>query len=379
MFSWKKPFAVLLILSQFAGFASAHETPPVDAKAPLVQLAILLDTSNSMDGLIEQAKGQLWKIANELAYAKRDGKTPTLQVALYEYGNDNLRVGENYIRQVMPFTTNMDQVSAQLFALRTNGGSEYCGAVIRDAVNGLTWDSRPDVYKVVFIAGNEPFTQGPVAFQESIAQAAQKGINVNTIFCGNYAEGVQTQWDAGARLAHGRYFNIDSDQKIVVIPTPYDADILRLGSTLDETFVVYGKDGRAVMQEAESANAMASLGSAAGAPLERSVFKASKQYYSRSEDVVSQVSSGRMKAQELKKNDLPAALQSKSPAELDTYFKEQQAKRDAAQKQIGVLKVKREAFIADARKNQSTGGALTLDQAVQKAVREQAGAKGLRF
>ncbi|MES2507664.1 MAG: hypothetical protein V4599_13240, partial [Verrucomicrobiota bacterium] len=27
----------------------------------LVQIAILLDTSNSMDGLIEQAKSQLWK------------------------------------------------------------------------------------------------------------------------------------------------------------------------------------------------------------------------------------------------------------------------------------------------------------------------------
>jgi hypothetical protein len=39
-----------------------------------VQLAILLDTSNSMDGLIEQAKTQLWKIVNEMARSKRDGK-----------------------------------------------------------------------------------------------------------------------------------------------------------------------------------------------------------------------------------------------------------------------------------------------------------------
>ena len=33
----------------------------------LIQMAILLDTSGSMDGLIEQAKAQLWKIVNELA------------------------------------------------------------------------------------------------------------------------------------------------------------------------------------------------------------------------------------------------------------------------------------------------------------------------
>ena len=35
-------------------------------------LALLLDTSNSMDGLIDQAKSQLWKIVNELAAAKCD-------------------------------------------------------------------------------------------------------------------------------------------------------------------------------------------------------------------------------------------------------------------------------------------------------------------
>src|SRR4051812_18188401 len=100
MFSWKKPSAVLLALCQLAGFAVAvPDALVVDAKAPLVQLAILLDTSNSMDGLIEQAKSQLWKIANELAYAKRHGKNPTLQVALYEYGNDSLSPGENWIRQ----------------------------------------------------------------------------------------------------------------------------------------------------------------------------------------------------------------------------------------------------------------------------------------
>ena len=34
---------------------------------PKVEMAILLDTSGSMEGLIEQAKSQLWQIVNELA------------------------------------------------------------------------------------------------------------------------------------------------------------------------------------------------------------------------------------------------------------------------------------------------------------------------
>jgi len=41
----------------------------------LIQMAILLDTSNSMDGLIDQAKSQLWKIVNELALSKKNGKS----------------------------------------------------------------------------------------------------------------------------------------------------------------------------------------------------------------------------------------------------------------------------------------------------------------
>ena len=41
-------------------------------KKSSIQLALLLDTSNSMDGLIDQAKSQLWKIVNELATTKKD-------------------------------------------------------------------------------------------------------------------------------------------------------------------------------------------------------------------------------------------------------------------------------------------------------------------
>lgn len=47
--------------------------------------------------------------------------------------------GTNYIRQVLPLTRDLDKVSAELFKLTTNGGSEYCGAVIREAIDKLEW------------------------------------------------------------------------------------------------------------------------------------------------------------------------------------------------------------------------------------------------
>jgi len=77
----------------------------------VVQLAILLDTSNSMDGLIDQAKSQLWKIVNEMSRSKKEGETINLYVALYEYGNDNLSAEDGYVRMVSSLTNDLDKIN----------------------------------------------------------------------------------------------------------------------------------------------------------------------------------------------------------------------------------------------------------------------------
>src|SRR6187399_808181 len=88
-----------LATALLATAAAAPEAKPDDSR-PLVQLAILLDTSNSMDGLIAQAKTQLWQIVNEFIAAKQDGKVPKVEVALFEYGNDGLPGKGGHIRLV---------------------------------------------------------------------------------------------------------------------------------------------------------------------------------------------------------------------------------------------------------------------------------------
>lgn len=76
----------LLTTIAFAGATCAAATDATKSKAekekPLVQIALLLDTSGSMEGLIEQAKSQLWRIVNEFAKARQDGIAPEVQVAL---------------------------------------------------------------------------------------------------------------------------------------------------------------------------------------------------------------------------------------------------------------------------------------------------------
>ena len=95
-----------------------------------VQVAILFDTSNSMDGLLDQAKSRIWNIINDVSSLTHQGQTPKMEFAIYQYGNDGLEKSNHFIQQVLNLTGDMDLISQKLFSLRTNGGSEYCGAVI---------------------------------------------------------------------------------------------------------------------------------------------------------------------------------------------------------------------------------------------------------
>ncbi len=287
---------VLFVASAAAGFSEEK-----------IQLAILVDTSNSMDGLIGQAKAQLWKVVNELARTKRHGVHPALEVALFQYGNDRLSEQSGYIEMVSDLTTDLDRISEKLFQLTTNGGSEYCGEVVDRAVNRLSWSSSNDVLKVIYIAGNEPFTQGPVDYTASDAKAIRRGIIVNTIFCGPYQEGVATNWKDGADRADGRYMSIDQDEVAVSIPTPYDKDITRLGDELNGTYVAYGRSGAAgeSRQAAQDANA-ATMSPAAS--VERSVAKAQTAYSNSGWDLVDAVKSKEVKLGALKDEELPAQM-----------------------------------------------------------------------
>ena len=50
-----------------------------------VQLVILFDTSNSMDGLLNQAKAKIWAIVNEVSALRYQGTIPQLEIAMYDY------------------------------------------------------------------------------------------------------------------------------------------------------------------------------------------------------------------------------------------------------------------------------------------------------
>ena len=364
-----------------ADFASAKDiaiTPAKETKKPLVQIAILLDTSGSMEGLIEQAKSQLWKIVNEFAKAKQDGVTPEVQVALYEYGKSSLSAQSGWIRQIQPLNTDLDKISEELFALKTNGGDEYCGWVIKDAVNDLAWSPASDAYKAIFIAGNEPFTQGPVNYAESCKTAITKGIIVNTIHCGNEAEGINTKWKDGADLADGKYLVIDQNRAVVSIEAPQDKELAKLGVEINKTYCAYGVEGSlgAGRQEAQDKN-VATLASASGAVAQRAIAKASVNYRNASWDLVDAVKEKKADLASLKTEELPAEMQKLTLEERKTYIETKSKERADMQVKIGELNREREKYVATRMKE--IAGTNTLDAVVISAVREQSAKRNFKF
>lgn len=372
---------VALFAATTINLAQAKE-PAVKAdnetKKPLVQIAILLDTSGSMEGLIEQAKSQLWKIVNEFAKSKQDGVTPEVQVALYEYGKSSLAAASGWVRRIQPLTTDLDKISEELFALRTNGGDEYCGWVIRDAVNDLAWSAEGNVYKAIFIAGNEPFTQGPVNYADSCKAAIVKGIIVNTIHCGNEAEGINTKWKDGADLADGKYLVIDQNRAVVSIEAPQDKEIAKLGVELNKTYLAFGAEGKlgAGRQIAQDAN-VATLAPASGAVAQRAVTKASVNYKNSSWDLVDAVTEKKTDVAKLKAEELPAEMQKLSVTERKTYVETKAKERAEMQAKIQELNKDREKYVATRMKE--IAGTNTLDAVVISAVREQSAKRNFKF
>ena len=350
------------------------------AKKPLVQVAVLLDTSNSMDGLINQARTQLWKIVNELVSAEKDGSGPVIEVALYEYGNAALSRETGFIRQVMPFTRDLDKVSQELFALKTNGGDEYCGWVLKDAVEKLSWSRKDDVYKAIFIAGNEPFTQGPVDFAAAAAEAKTKGIFINAIFCGSRQEGIATQWLAGARASDGDYSYIDQSAPIYEASAPQDARISELGSKLNQTYVAYGARGAESMTRKKEVDSnMASAGAAVMA--DRAAFKAMAPAAAQEEsswDMISAVESGTVKKDEIKAEQLSPELKKMNKEDLGKYIDAKLAERKSIKAEITSLQQERKKFLAAEEKKRASGPG-TLDTAVINSIRSQATKRGFKF
>ncbi len=339
---------------------------------PKIQVAILLDVSNSMDGLIDQAKDQLWNMVNVMGKAQcLNGTHPAIEIALYEYGRSNGDVAHGYVKKITDFTTDLDELSKKLFSLTTNGGDEYCGRVIFTALHELKWDPSPLSYKTIFIAGNEDFLQGNLKYTIACTAAKNKGVIINTIYCGEKLQGIQEHWNLGAECGSGSFTNIDQQLKIENIPTPYDTILLSLNKSLNNTYVYYGAAGAGKYADQASVDEMNYQKNKSTA-VKRVEVKGKKELYTNTQwDLVDAetASPGTIKKVDVK--TLPKNLQNKSKEELERYVKNQKVNREALQKKIGTVSKQRNDFIAN-EKLKSNKNQPTLETAIESAIKMQA-------
>src|SRR5689334_17911756 len=173
---------------------AGHGQPDLQqSQARKIDLVIALDTSSSMNGLIDNARQKLWDVVSLLSKARPQ---PVLRVGLISYGNSGYDHSIGWVRRDAELTTDLDAVYAKLFALHTNGGEEYVARAVSTATTQMQWDQDQKTLKILFVAGNEPANQDPlIPVDRAVAEARQKGIFVNTIYCGSSSAGEAALWN----------------------------------------------------------------------------------------------------------------------------------------------------------------------------------------
>lgn len=377
---WQKLFVCVIALGilPVVGWARAEETEESgQAWAPdrpweVIDIALALDTSGSMNGLIEAAQLKLWEIVGDLT---RLEPSPILRVALLTYGDSRNDWKQGWVRVETDLTQDLDLVSERLSSLTSDSGrGEYVARVLQAALERLSWTASRDALKLVFIAGNEPADQDPeLDFREVSELARQEGIFVHAIFWGTAEHAHAETWKELAWFADGRFASVDHNTGTVIVETPFDQQLVELSTALTETFIPLGERGRERQaQLAEQDENARALGPAAAAS--RAQVRTSR-LYSTGWDLVDELESENVGLDELDENELPEGLRRMSLAERALYVEEMRSNRYNLIEQISELGRKRRRHIADqVEAGLDLSG--SFDAVILRAIRESAEEKG---
>ena len=351
----------------------------------LVQIAILLDTSGSMEGLVDQARCQLWNVVTELSKASRGDEASKLEIAVYQYGTESISKNKGCLRQVIGFTEDLDDVSQALFSLKIGGGDEFCGEVIDKALTDLEWNPASDVYKSIFIVGNEPFDQGTVTFGQALPKALSGSIVLNSIYCYDPKVKVAVkgmdQWEAAAKLTEGMYFRIDHNHHLPRMKTPFDSKMRELNRKMNETFIWYGNnsDKAANNQQAQDRNAAKMSDHAFAA---RMSAKIGHLYHHVHDDLIDAISHGVVKLDNMPVDKMPEALKKMTPEMREEFINTKIADRNRVRRLMAEVISQRHSFLQQKMSEQigkEGKSPQVLGDALAKAVRSQTTQRGFKF
>ncbi|MGB0716184.1 MAG: VWA domain-containing protein [Phycisphaerae bacterium] len=348
-----------------------HDPKASTAPVP-VDIVICLDTSGSMTALIDSARAQLWEIVNEFAQAK---PVPVLRVGLLTYGSpNNSNAANGWVVRQIGLSSDLDAVYAKMMGMTTNGGEEFVGWVLNDAIRTMDWSTDPRALKVVYVAGNESADQGSATFNfRSVGlEARERDILINAIYAGNASQGMAESWNQVASHGNGEYAAIDMSAGLRQRYTQYDDILIQLNTQLNATYIPYGRQGAQMRlrQEAQDAQAC-QLGKQTAAS--RSAAKGSVLYDNAHWDLVDASKDKKFEVSSVPVSQLPDAMQLMSEDERVKYLEQARQKRSKLQKKIQEVQLKRLAELRKQEENdESTEG---LGRATKRTIRSQAKSK----
>jgi Mg-chelatase subunit ChlD len=343
----------------------AQETRPVD-------VVVMLDTSGSMENLLDATRARVWDVVNELGRMK---PTPELRVGLVSFGTDKATEDQGFIIQHLDLTDELDDVYAELMGLTIGGDTELVGRALNEALDGMSWSPEYNALRVVFVAGNESADQGVEDddFRIAARAARDRDIIVNALYAGNRDQGIVEKWHEVAQAGEGNFSAIDPSTGSIQIAAPQDDLLLELNGRLNTTYVPYGEKGQDGLanQIAQDSNA-SRLGVQSCSS--RIVAKGGALYNNASWDLVDKTLEEGFDWDALSLADLPEEMQSMTLDESVEFIEAKRAQREGIQREIQAASAAREVFVKQAIANRI--GEAGLGEAMRKAIREQAMAKG---
>jgi hypothetical protein len=371
-------FAFLAAPTLACGGHYGEAPAPVEptAQAPRdVDLVLALDTSGSMEGLLDACRRKLWDLCSQLAQARPE---PRLRVALVTFGGSE-NADDGYVVVSSDLTEDLDVLYERLMAVRAAGGTELVGRAVHHALTRLSWSEQRGALKLLFVAGNESADQDQeFGFREQAQEALQRDVTVHGVFCGPGADGDAASWRELARFGGGEFAAIDHEGGTVSIATPHDEELTRLGIALNTTYLPFGAQGEVACQRqaAQDANTTSSGGASSGAS--RALWKSSGAYRNGGWDLVDACREEGFSWEGLKEEDLPEAMRGMTPAQRVAHVEALRQERTRIQARIQELNTQRQMFIeAEMAKVQDADR--SLDVALLKAVRQQASQRGFSF
>lgn len=380
-----KPLLRAAFLCSSLAAPAAFATPPppatpqqeeVKAVRPTLDVVFVLDTTGSMDGLIEGAKQKIWSIASRLASGT---PTPRIRVGLVGYRDR----GDAYVTKRFDLSEDLDAVYANLQGFKADGGGdtpEHVGKALGEAVSLMKWTDDAKAARMIFLVGDAPAHddyQDGWNTREWAKKAIAKGIVVNTVRCGEDATTARLFSDL-AKLADGSFVSIQQSGGMVAVATPFDAEMAKLNADIADKTLVGGSAGAQAEGGRELAALKAMPSTAVG---DRTSFRAKTKPAAPAAEVKAlgsiTLNAAPERVNTLKDEELPEVVRALPKAQRETYVRQQNAEQQQLQTKLLELSKKRDEFLtAESKKKKSTDA---FDDQVFEGVKKSAAKVGVAY